>query len=101
MRQFKEDNDDLKYADKLSKRDRSKDVFIPENLFKKTVINKENIFKAARQTRKLTQVKLSKKCGIKQEYISQLENGKRNPNLNTIRKIAKALDCDYRIFLDD
>ncbi len=42
----------------------------------------------------LTQKDLAKKCGIKQGNISRLENGKGNPTLKLLQKVADSLDCD-------
>ena len=48
--------------------------------------------KLLRKKQQLSQSQLSKKSGIKREYISSLERGKlRNPTLNTLSKIARGL----------
>lgn len=39
----------------------------------------------------LTQTELAKRTGIKQGELSKLENGKANPTLETLQKIAKGL----------
>lgn len=39
----------------------------------------------------LTQEKLSLITGLSQTYLSGVENGKRNPSMKTLVKIAKAL----------
>lgn len=39
----------------------------------------------------LTQSELSERTGIKQSELSKLENGKANPTLETLQKIAKGL----------
>ena len=48
--------------------------------------------KAARISAKMTQAELAKKLEISYVVISQYENGKRNPKLETLQKIADALE---------
>jgi transcriptional regulator with XRE-family HTH domain len=51
-----------------------------------------NVIKERRKELGITQEKLAIKMGVKQEYISALENGKKkNPSSKTIGKIAHAL----------
>ncbi len=52
----------------------------------------ENI-KLYRNKAKLTQKELGEKIGISQQQIAQYENGKRLPKIETINKIANALQC--------
>ena len=47
--------------------------------------------KAMRKKAKLTQVEMSQKTGIVQPNISEMENGKRLPQLDTLVTFAKAL----------
>src|SRR3954470_19769132 len=51
-----------------------------------------NPLKKARKDAELTLQQLSEKSGIAVETISRLENGQRKPQVNTLTKIAKALD---------
>ena len=56
-------------------------------------INKE-LGKKIRELRKkkeLTQEDLAYKAGLDYSYINQIENGKRNPSMEAVEKIAKAL----------
>ena len=49
----------------------------------------------ARKASGLTQVELADKAGVTQAYIAALENGTRkNPSLDLLRKLAKALKTD-------
>lgn len=45
-----------------------------------------------REELRLTQSTLAKKADVNQTYLSDIENGKRSPNLSTVAKIADALD---------
>ena len=60
----------------------------------------ENIRKI-RKEKKLTQKELGKLCGMSEAQIGQYENGLRNPKMETLKKIANALDINYLDLLDD
>jgi len=47
--------------------------------------------KRIRTAKKLSQGAIARKLGVHRAYISGIENGKRNPTLATIQKLAKAL----------
>ena len=47
--------------------------------------------KAARISRGMTMAELATACGLTKGFISQMESGSSNPSLNTLRKIASAL----------
>lgn len=47
----------------------------------------------------LTQKQLAGLTGIAQHHISEMENGKRPIGKETARKLAAALNIDYRVFL--
>lgn len=46
-----------------------------------------------RQKRGMTQVDLGERLGIPQSRISEIEKGSRVPNLETILRLALALEC--------
>jgi putative transcriptional regulator len=46
-----------------------------------------------RKKRGLTQVQLSERCGVPQSRISAIEKGSHVPNLETVIRLARALDC--------
>ena len=46
-----------------------------------------------RRARGMTQEQLAEKSGFSQQYISGLENGRRNPTVVTLFEIARALDA--------
>jgi transcriptional regulator with XRE-family HTH domain len=48
-----------------------------------------------RQRRGLTQEELSEKAGFTQQYISDLENGRRNPTVVTLYELAMALGVSH------
>jgi DNA-binding XRE family transcriptional regulator len=47
----------------------------------------------------LTQKQLAELTGIAQHHISEMENGKRPIGKETAKKLATALNMDYRVFL--
>lgn len=47
----------------------------------------------------LSQIKLAENIGIKQHHISEMEKNKRPIGKNLAKKLAIALDCDYKKFL--
>jgi transcriptional regulator with XRE-family HTH domain len=47
--------------------------------------------KRIRTAKKLSQGAISRKLEVHRAYISGIENGKRNPTLATIQKLAEAL----------
>ena len=51
----------------------------------------ENV-RRTRKLRGLTQEQFAEKSGFSQQYLSSLENGKRNPSVITLFEIAVALD---------
>lgn len=59
----------------------------------------ENI-RRFRMARKLTQKELGELIGTTQQMIAQYENGKRNPKLETVSKIADALHTPIERFSD-
>jgi len=52
------------------------------------------LLKEKRLDRGLSQLELAKLSSVSYGYISELENGKKSPTLDTVCKLAKALDCN-------
>lgn len=48
-----------------------------------------------RHRKGLTQEELSEKAGFTQQYISDLENGRRNPTVVTLYELAMALGVSH------
>jgi hypothetical protein len=57
------------------------------------------ILRGSRVKEELTQVRLSEMTGIPRRHISEMEHGKRPIGKETARKLAMAMNCDYRVFL--
>ena len=52
--------------------------------------------KMLRLKRKLSQGELSKRFNVDRAYISNIENGRMNPTLSTLEKIARALKVSIK-----
>jgi transcriptional regulator with XRE-family HTH domain len=50
-----------------------------------------NRIRVLRQARRLSQEGLAERAGLHWTYISGIERGKRNPGLNTLATLARAL----------
>jgi transcriptional regulator with XRE-family HTH domain len=49
------------------------------------------VLKRIREKRKLTQAALAKKVGVHQVTIARIETGERNPSMDLLQRLAKAL----------
>ena len=52
------------------------------------------LIKTQRKKRGLTQKELGARLGVSYQTVAQWENNLRNPKIETLRKIANALECD-------
>lgn len=48
-----------------------------------------------------SQKQVAEEAGITQVYLSQIENGERNPSVDTAKKIAAVLGFEWTRFYDD
>lgn len=56
--------------------------------------------KMLRLKRKLSQGELSKSLNVDRAYISNIENGRMNPTLSTLEKIAQTLKVSIKELVD-
>lgn len=56
-------------------------------------------FRQARLKAKLTQAEVEARTGIRQHYISEIENGVHNVTLDTMTTLARAIGADVRTLL--
>lgn len=59
------------------------------------------VLRGMRHREDLSQKKLAEKSGVTQNEISNIENGKRTVGKKIAEKLAKVLNFDYRLLLDD
>lgn len=55
----------------------------------------------ARKARNISQLELSKMSGIIQADISRIENGKANPTINVLKRLAEAMEMTLNIYFED
>lgn len=70
--------------------------FVPSEVVDR-ILSGENLVRVWREHRGMTVAALAEKAGITQPYLSQIETGKREGTLQTMKKIAGALG----VMLDD
>ncbi|PZO04142.1 MAG: transcriptional regulator [Hyphomicrobiales bacterium] len=70
--------------------------FVPSEVVDR-ILSGENLVRVWREHRGMTVAALAEKAGITQPYLSQIETGKREGTLQTMKKIADALG----VTLDD
>lgn len=63
-----------------------------KNDIKKVEYSLGDRIKFIRESRKITQAVLAKQSGLTQATIANLETGRKDPSIQTMEKIAKALD---------
>jgi len=77
-----------------------KDFYTIEEVFPEMAWNSGGVsIRGGRGKEGLTQKRLAELTGIAQHHISEMENGKRPIGKETAKKLAKALNVDYRVFL--
>lgn len=48
----------------------------------------------------LSQRQIAEKCGVTQQFIQQIESGKKNPSVKVLTKLAEALDSSIDELFD-
>lgn len=76
------------------------DFYTPEELSPELSINRAGVcIRGGRSKEGLTQKQLAEMIGVAQHHISEMEHGKRPIGKETAKKLAAALNVDYRVFL--
>lgn len=57
----------------------------------------ERLLYLRQERRHLTQIQLAKMSGVSQSTIAQIESGRKDPSISTLRKIAEALDVHMAV----
>ncbi|MBK7962479.1 MAG: helix-turn-helix domain-containing protein [Bdellovibrionales bacterium] len=52
----------------------------------------------SRETREFTQAELANKADVSQSTVAQIESGDKKPSVETLEKIARALDVNLAVF---
>jgi DNA-binding XRE family transcriptional regulator len=63
------------------------------------ILDGTNPIRAWREYKQIKMNELAGKVGISSAYLSQIENGKRNPTIDTLKSIAKELGIDIEMVI--
>lgn len=63
------------------------------------ILDGVNPVRAWREYKQIKMSELTKMVGISSAYLSQIENGKRNPTIDTLKAIAKKLNIDIEMLI--
>jgi len=85
-----EDLEDIRAYDRAKAKHQE---FVPLEIVKRLTAGK-NPVRVWREYRELTQQLLADKADISKPYLSQIENGAREPSLSVIKRLAAALSVD-------
>lgn len=99
IQEILEDAEDIKdIEENLKAIEENREIIIPgEVTF--AIIDGTHPIRAWREYKKLRINELAKKIGISGSYLSQIENGKRNPTIETLKNIASALDIEPEMLI--
>ena len=70
-------------------KNRPEDVYLPDELVRKHVIDEISLLRAWREYRGYTQRQVASKLGISQSALAQMEKPDANPRSSTLKKLAK------------
>lgn len=59
----------------------------------------DSVLRGARYREGLTQAQLAARMGVKVSHISEMERGKRSIGKEMAKRLAKALNTNYKVFL--
>ena len=85
-------NDDRSFREIMDAIDAGEETF-PDDFIGR-LIDTVSALREWRKYRLMTQSDLATASGLSQGAIAQIESGKRNPTVETARKLADALNCD-------
>lgn len=57
------------------------------------------MLRGSRHKSEMTQKELASALGVKQHHLSEMESGKRPIGKAMAKRLAEALECDYRLFV--
>ncbi len=99
LREALEDTEDIKDIEtNLKAIQEGKERTVPgEVTF--AILDGTNPIRAWREYKQIKMNELAGKVGISSAYLSQIENGKRNPTIDTLKSIAKELEIDIDMLI--
>ena len=94
-----EDAEDIRdIEENLKAIQENKEIVIPGEITF-SILDGGNPIRVWREYKKIKLNGLAKKVGISASYLSQIENGKRNPTIDTLKLIAAALGVDPELLI--
>ncbi len=99
IQEILEDAEDIKdIAENLKAIEENREIVVPgEVTF--AIVDGIHPIRAWREYKNLRINALAKRVGISGSYLSQIENGKRNPTIETLKTIASALDIEPEMLI--
>ena len=92
-----EDADDVRAYDEFKRRLATGEEELVPAEFANRILDGENAIRVWREYRGMTAAALAAKAGIARPYLTQMETGKRDGTVETLRRLAAAL----RVSVDD
>ncbi len=77
----------------LARIDSGDDEIIPISITVRR-LNGESTLKIWREFREMTQEKLAEVSGVSRGMIANIESGRKQPGIGSLKKLARALNCD-------
>lgn len=65
---------------------------LPDDVLQKMAVGNVNPIKIIRKHRGMTQDDLAHACGLSRPYLTEIETGRKEGSIRTLKSIAKALD---------
>ncbi|MGB5156952.1 helix-turn-helix domain-containing protein [Desulfobacterium sp. N47] len=94
-----EDAEDINDIEKnLKAIQEGKEITIPGEITF-AILDGINPIRAWREHKMIKMNELAKKVGISSAYLSQIENGKRNPTIDTLKAIARELRVEIEVLI--
>jgi predicted transcriptional regulator len=94
-----EDAEDIRDIERTLKAiQEGKEITIPGEITF-AILEGTSPIRAWREYKNIKMNELSKKAGISPAYLSQIENNKRNPTIDTLKAIARELDIDIDVLI--
>jgi predicted transcriptional regulator len=99
IREALEDAEDIRdIEENLKAIQKNKERVIPGDITF-AILDGKNPIRAWREYKEIKLNELAKKVGISASYLSQIENGKRNPTIDRLKFIAAALSVDTELLI--
>lgn len=96
LKELEEDEKDIQDFDKAVL---ESDIFFPEDLVHR-ILTGANPVKEYRKFRHMTQEELASQTALSRAYIAQIETGKKTGSVTTLQKIARILNIDITLLLE-